>query len=360
MDADDGGLEADLGSDDADEKNMAAGAGAGKRRRVERAHDPSRDTRGVRGAGASAAALAMRAMDSDDAEGAEPPVDADEKNMTSTSRRGARVGGGGHGGGEHWHSSDTNASVWDEPAEYTEHQAAVSKAKGGEAVKRKAQDMLRVTTALAALAPHKLALQHAKEGRFAEAISLFEVSLEARPKRPKVWVNLGVTLLRKGIDDVEASRVDDAEAAFERAGRSFDTALELDPSSGKAARAKIRLAGKREQLRLVWMTLEAAGKLDPSSAGAAASLRDLNGARLKYFPAAPAGSAAPGSSTDGGTAKIQQQEGEQSAAEQMYKVGDNIPTSASCSTGKGGGGAGGAPPQKARGGGDCVYAGWWH
>ena len=124
--------------------------------------------------------------------------------------------------------------------------------------------LLSTHTALAALAPHKLALQHAKEGRFAEAISLFEVSLEARPKRPKVWVNLGVTLLRKGIDDVQASRVDDARAAFERAGRSFDTALELDPSS----------------------------------AGAAASLRDLNGARLKYFPAAPAGSAAPGSSTD--------------------------------------------------------------
>ena len=125
--------------------------------------------------------------------------------------------------------------------------------------------LLSAHTTLAALAPHKLALQHAKEGRFAEAVSLFEVSLEARPKRPKVWVNLGVTLLRKGIDDVQASRTDDARAAFERAGRSFDTALELDPSSARAA----------------------------------ASLRDLNGARLKYFPAAPAGSAAPGSGSPG-------------------------------------------------------------
>ena len=54
-------------------------SGAGKRRRVERAHDPSRHTRGMRGAGASSAALAMRATDSDDTEGAEPMAAAKEK-----------------------------------------------------------------------------------------------------------------------------------------------------------------------------------------------------------------------------------------------------------------------------------------
>ena len=67
---------AELPPVDAEEKNMS---GAGKRRRVERAHDPSRHTRGMRGAGASAAALAMRATDSDDTEGAEPMAAAKEK-----------------------------------------------------------------------------------------------------------------------------------------------------------------------------------------------------------------------------------------------------------------------------------------
>ena len=59
-----------------DAKNIA---GAGTKRRVDRAHDPSRLTHGVRGAGASAAALAMRATDSDDTEGAEPMAAAKEK-----------------------------------------------------------------------------------------------------------------------------------------------------------------------------------------------------------------------------------------------------------------------------------------
>ena len=67
---------AELPPVDAEEKNMS---GAGKRRRVERAHDPSRHTRGMRGAGASSAALAMRATDSDDTEGAEPMAAAKEK-----------------------------------------------------------------------------------------------------------------------------------------------------------------------------------------------------------------------------------------------------------------------------------------
>ena len=58
-----------------DAKNIA---GAGTKRRVDRAHDPSRLTHGVRGAGASAAALA----------GAElPPVDAEEKNMSGAGKR---------------------------------------------------------------------------------------------------------------------------------------------------------------------------------------------------------------------------------------------------------------------------------
>jgi len=62
---------AELPPVDAEEKNMAGG---GKKRRVERTHDASRHTRGVRGAGASAAALVMRAVDTDDTdrEGAEP------------------------------------------------------------------------------------------------------------------------------------------------------------------------------------------------------------------------------------------------------------------------------------------------
>ena len=58
-----------------DAKNIA---GAGTKRRVDRAHDPSRLTHGVRGAGASAAALA----------GAElPPVDAEEKNMSGAGKK---------------------------------------------------------------------------------------------------------------------------------------------------------------------------------------------------------------------------------------------------------------------------------
>ena len=58
-----------------DAKNIAGGT----KRRVDRAHDPSRLTHGVRGAGASSAALAMRATDSDDTEGAEPMAAAKEK-----------------------------------------------------------------------------------------------------------------------------------------------------------------------------------------------------------------------------------------------------------------------------------------
>ena len=79
---------AELPPVDAEEKNMA---GDGKKRRVERTHDPSRHS-GVRtsqhGAGASAAALAMCAMDPDDTEGAEPqPVDAEEKNMAGGGKK---------------------------------------------------------------------------------------------------------------------------------------------------------------------------------------------------------------------------------------------------------------------------------
>ena len=177
---------AELPPVDAEEKNMA---GDGKKRRVERTHDPSRHS-GVRtsqhGAGASAAALMMRAVGTDtevaevvaNTQG-ETKTDPDDTKLpppppppppppgwpwtefkrpdgkvyyfnTATSKSQYDKPDDLKTEAEkamkkcpwieftnaadqrkYWHNSDTNASVWDEPAEYTEHKAAVSKAKDG-------------------------------------------------------------------------------------------------------------------------------------------------------------------------------------------------------------------------------------